>query len=133
MRIDRRHYTFIVLLAISLAGCAQQMDKATSLNLSVEEFKQKVEQDSVQLLDVRTEREVKAGMIQGAVAIDYFSPDFLERASTFDKSKPLYVYCASGVRSSKAIAKLKNQGFVMLYNLSGGFNTWKQRGYDISK
>lgn len=45
---------------------------------------------------------------------------------TKDKSKKLYLYCASGGRASMAAAKLKSSGY-SVENL-GGLSSWKNAG-----
>lgn len=59
------------------------------------------------LLDVRTKEEYKSGHVPGAVNIPL---DNLQSAK-LDKDKPLFVYCLSGARSSRACSYLKQQGF----------------------
>ena len=59
------------------------------------------------LLDVRTKEEYKTGHVPGAVNLPL---DSLNSAK-LDKSKPLFVYCLSGARSSRACSYLKDQGY----------------------
>ena len=48
--------------------------------------------------------------------------------STYDKSKPVFVYCKVGGRSSQAAAKLAELGFKEIYNLEGGIMKWEALG-----
>jgi rhodanese-related sulfurtransferase len=82
------------------------------------------------LLDVRTPEEVAAGIIPGAVNIDFTAPDFAEKIAGLDKDKTYYVYCKVGGRSAKAIDKMKGTGFKSLYNLEGGYDAWVQKGFE---
>lgn len=92
------------------------------------------EEPSLQILDVRTPEEVAGGIIKGARIINIRDADFDTKvAADLDKEKPVLVYCASGVRSSSAIARMKEQGFTMLYNLDGGFSSWVQAGQSPAK
>ena len=43
----------------------------------------------------------------------------------FDKDEPLYIYCRSGNRSSKAAAQLTEAGFKKIIDLKGGYKAWK--------
>lgn len=49
------------------------------------------------------------------------------------KDKPVIVYCATGNRSSAAVATLKKHGFSNVVNLSGGFAAWQQAGLPVQK
>jgi rhodanese-related sulfurtransferase len=49
------------------------------------------------------------------------------------KDKPIIVCCASGMRSNKACAELKKQGFEKLFNLNGGIDAWVGAGYPVKK
>ena len=102
-------------------------------NLDVDAFKEMLEDGRGTILDVRTKKEVNNGTISGAVHIDYFSSDFIEEVSHLDKSKPVYIYCASGGRSGGAMEKMKNLGFTEIYNLNGGMGAWESSGYPIVK
>lgn len=92
-------------------------------NLNTREFltKFKTTPDAV-LLDVRTPGEVAAGKVEGAVNIDFFSPQFAAKAGKLDKNKTYFIYCRSGNRSANACKVMHNMGFTKLYNLAGGVN-----------
>jgi rhodanese-related sulfurtransferase len=92
------------------------------------------EEPELQLLDVRTPAEVAGGIIKGAKVINIKDADFLTKAAAqLDKTKPILVYCASGKRSSSAIAQMKDNGFTMLYNLDGGITAWVAEGQEVVK
>lgn len=81
---------------------------------------------NVQLLDVRTPKEIAQGFIKTASFINYFDEDFAIKAiDTLDKNKPVYLYCRTGNRSSKAVKILEEKGF-KAYNVLGGYNQWKK-------
>lgn len=63
-------------------------------------------QDAV-LLDVRTKEEYQGGHVPGSINIPL---DRLPSAK-LEKSKPLFVYCQSGARSSQASSYLDGKGF----------------------
>ena len=74
--------------------------------------------DSSMLVDLRTEEEVRGGMIEGAVNIPLDSlRDSLDK---LDRSKTIYVYCRSGQRSYIGYRILKGHGF-RAKSLSGGY------------
>ena len=98
-----------------------------TVNLDADAFEKKLSEDgSVQLVDVRTADEFKAGHLVAAVPIDWFSKSFLDEAlNTLDKERPVLVYCRSGRRSAAAAAKLSKAGF-KVYNLEGGYLAWTE-------
>jgi len=49
------------------------------------------------------------------------------------KGKPVIVYCASGNRSSTAVAALRKAGFTQAVNLRGGLAAWQQAGLPVQK
>ncbi|MEY8021071.1 rhodanese-like domain-containing protein [Muriicola sp. SD30] len=94
--------------------------------LEVDAYKKAVNNNDVQLVDVRTPREFKGGHIARALNIDYFNSwAFKEGFEKLDKSKPVYLYCRSGNRSLKAANKLVKMGFEKVYDLKGGILKWK--------
>ncbi|TXE16705.1 rhodanese-like domain-containing protein [Psychroserpens burtonensis] len=99
--------------------------------VSAEEMQELLELEDIQLVDVRTLEEYKTGFIEQAQNIDYTSPTFEEDLVKLDKSKPIMVYCKSGIRSGKCSKKLKEAGFIKVYDLEGGITQWKFSGYEI--
>lgn len=87
----------------------------------------------LQVIDVRTPREVAQGMIPGAVHINIQDTDFLERMEQLDKSKPVVLYCAAGGRSARASKLIDNKGFTAIYDLTGGFSLWVAEGRPVEK
>ncbi|MGI6425804.1 MAG: FAD-dependent oxidoreductase [Tepidanaerobacteraceae bacterium] len=84
------------------------------------------------LLDVRTPIEFNADHISGAVNIEL--DELRDRINEIKVSKdtPIYVNCHSGLRSYIAIRILKGHGFKKLYNLSGGYLTYKGAKYTVT-
>src|SRR5688572_23661443 len=132
--------TRLALMALVILGCSpadkkeNTADTSEVVSLEAKDFKQSLEAnpDAV-ILDVRTPPEVAEGVIPGAINIDYNAPDFSEKISALDKSKQYYVYCMGGVRSSKALDKMKAEGFTRVINLDGGFKSWVNNGYETEK
>ena len=81
---------------------------------------------NLQLVDVRNPGEVTAGMIPGARHI----PLARLRASLLDLdlSVPTVTYCAGGYRSIAASSLLREQGFVDVSDLVGGYSGWTSAG-----
>jgi len=85
------------------------------------------------VLDVRTEKEFKAGHIPGAVHIDVNAPDFEKQVGKLGTNKTFLVHCASGVRSRRACGRLDAAGFQNLIDLAPGFNGWEKAGQPVAK
>jgi rhodanese-related sulfurtransferase len=101
-----------------------ESDNITVLNS--EEFKSAISKSKVQLVDVRTAREYNSGHIQKAVNIDFFNRSaFIEAFEKLNKQQPIYIYCQSGVRSRKASKRLAQMGFESIYDLKGGYMSWR--------
>ena len=81
-------------------------------------------EDSLQLVDVRTNEEYIVSHLKGAQNICIESHDFDKMIKLLDKNKPVYVYCKKGAQSAKAAEKLKKLGFTKVYDLDGGINSW---------
>lgn len=120
-------FRFLPLLALGFTACAL----ASNSPQRVEPAKAKtlIAEKKVQILDVRTEEEWNDRHIEGATRIEIGSEDFAETVTaSFDKSKPILVYCRSGRRSARASGQLKDLGFTMIYDLKGGIKAWTRAG-----
>jgi thioredoxin 1 len=115
---------FLTGLVLLVTSCRGQVG-GVNQTISPDDFQKKLaESKQAQLLDVRTPTEYEEGYIEGAINIDWRSADFAEKAAKLDKSKPVLVYCLGGGRSAAAAAKLREMGFVEVYNLDGGYMKW---------
>ncbi len=99
------------------------------ITLTAQDFAAK--SSSGTILDVRTAGEVAQGKIEGAQIIDFYSPDFLDQVSQISKDQEVYLYCAVGARSEEAARMLLQQGYIKVYNLQGGIQSWSQEGLPV--
>jgi len=106
-----------------------QTEKATVNDIDVDGYKKLIKEKPGIVLDVRTPGELTSGIVEGAVTIDIFDADFATKASKLDKTKPIYVYCKVGGRSSKAAKHLVGLGYTQVFNVVGGMDGWKSKGY----
>jgi NADPH-dependent 2,4-dienoyl-CoA reductase/sulfur reductase-like enzyme/rhodanese-related sulfurtransferase len=83
------------------------------------------------LLDVRTPSEVAAGIVPGSVHIPV--DELRRRLEEIPDGRPLVVYCATGLRSYIACRILKAHGWNQVYNLSGGWRTYRTATAECSK
>ena len=94
-------------------------------DVKVAEFEKLANSGKGTVLDVRTSKEYAEGHLNGSLNINYFDKDFKDQVGKLDRAKPVYVYCHSGGRSSNAMTIMKSNGFVTVYNLTGGYAAWK--------
>ncbi len=101
----------------------------TGGSISVAAFEQKMKTPGIQILDVRTAGEYQGGHFNNALQANWLDQkEFADRVQHIDKTKPVLVYCASGVRSEEAMNWMKQNGFVDVSNLRGGTSAWRMEG-----
>ena len=98
-------------------GVIQKINKAT--------VEQEVIGKDVQWIDVRTPKEYALGHIDDALNFNVNGASFSKQIEVLDKSKPVYLYCKMGGRSTRAAQLLKKEGFSEIYNYTGGYDEWK--------
>jgi len=116
----------------SLGKLLQQYNTRSIPYISVEELRMMQMNDSVNILDAREQNEFNVSHIASAVFIgfnDFSSEDTI--LNTFDKNKPIIVYCSLGIRSEEIGEKLIKAGFIHVENLYGGIFEWKNKGYPV--
>ncbi len=117
----------IALLAILFNSCSSgQTNSTTKANLSAIEFAEKLkETPSATIIDVRTLDEFSKGHLANANNYDWNGNEFDKQIAPLDKSKPVFIYCLSGGRSSSAASKMRSDGFKTVYELDGGIMKWR--------
>ena len=112
-----KYLSFAVAIILSL-NASSQVVKAS-------EFQKEISAAPAQVLDVRTPAEFKNAHLKNSLQADWNNQnEFKERVQYLDKSKPVYVYCAAGVRSSAAAKWMRANGFKSVLELDGGINAW---------
>jgi adenylyltransferase/sulfurtransferase len=77
----------------------------------------------LQIIDVREPYEFEIAKIPNTKLIPL--GEIVKRANEIDSDKTIVVHCKGGVRSAKAIAALKENGYAgKLFNLKGGITAW---------
>lgn len=118
----------LLVLSFLFISCQGQSSKSVQ-TIDVKSFSEKLKStENPQLLDVRTPEEYSTEHIGNAINVNWNGADFDSQASTYDKSKPIFVYCKVGGRSAQAAAKLAELGFNEVYNLEGGIMKWNASG-----
>ena len=75
--------------------------------------------DEPLVIDVRSLEEVKTGIIQDAIHIEWTQIDKEITKIDLTKNQPIYLYCRSGNRSGKATVILEKIGFTNVINAGG--------------
>ncbi|HSP87416.1 MAG TPA: rhodanese-like domain-containing protein [Ignavibacteriaceae bacterium] len=109
MKIIKNILPFILFL-FSLQSCAQN---DPSKMITQDEFKEKLKDSSIVVLDVRTDEEVKGSLPKIKSAIHIPVQQLGERFNELEKykDKEIIIVCRTQNRSSKATAFLNEKGF----------------------
>jgi molybdopterin/thiamine biosynthesis adenylyltransferase/rhodanese-related sulfurtransferase len=84
--------------------------------------------EALQVLDVREPDEFEQGALAGAIHIPRGHLEAQIETRIVDKSAPVVVYCAGGVRSAFAAKTLQELGYSNVVSMAGGFGKWKDEG-----
>lgn len=118
-----KHMEFIILALVLLiaVGVFRFFRQRTYLKtLTEEQFRTGYRK--AQLIDVREPQEFKKGHILGARNIPL--TQMRQRLIELRKDKPVYLYCQSGSRSTRAAQLLHKKGYENINQLKGGFKKW---------
>ena len=86
---------------------------------------------NVIVVDIRTPEEYAAGIIEGAVNIDFYETDFASQLDALDKDTHYVVYCRSGNRSGQAMGTFADLGFTEVTEVDGGIVDWYAAGLPV--
>jgi thioredoxin len=119
--MKKKLFIIILMSAIAFGSRAQVLEPA--------EFSGKIKTlPEATLLDVRTPEEFGKEHLPKAININWKEAGFENKVANYDKTKPVMVYCLSGVRSKQAADKLRSMGFTEVYELKGGIVKWNAEG-----
>ncbi|MEY4601697.1 MAG: putative molybdopterin synthase sulfurylase MoeB [Actinomycetota bacterium] len=88
----------------------------------------KIAAGNVVVLDVREPDEFEQGALPEVVHIPRGHLEAQVETRIIDKSTPVVVYCAGGVRSAFAAKTLQELGYSNVVSMAGGFGKWKDEG-----
>lgn len=119
-----KRFLIISFLFFANTVFAQNKDKYL---LSINDFEAKL-RDNIglaQLIDVRTPEEYMRGHLKRAINLNFNDDDFEDIVKNkLDKTRPVFVYCFSGRRSTDAAVFLRDLGYKEVYDMAGGFAKW---------
>lgn len=91
--------------------------------ISMEEFKNHIGKEDVQIIDVRGEAEYNSGHIEGAVNL--FAGTLKDNLDKVETDKQVIIHCQSGDRAAIAASILRKSG-IRVKNYSAGMAEWKK-------
>ena len=123
----KRFLSIIILLTL-LVGCGAGVTQNEYQEISQDDAKRMMEEQSVIVLDVREQSEYDSGHIPDAVLLPVGTINADTAADVItSKDSVVLVYCRSGNRSKIASQALADLGYSNVYEF-GGISTWQ---YDI--
>ena len=102
-------------------------------HLDVSAWNAALQQTKGLILDVRTAGEYSRAHLAGSSLVDISDPKFVQKIEKMQKTRPVFVYCASGSRSAAAARQLQRMGFGEVYNLQPGIMAWLQAGLPVER
>ncbi len=99
--------------------------------IDLSSFTSYLENESIQIIDVRTLNEYQNGHIKG---VENIALNTLEtQLDKINKNAPVIIHCQSGTRAAIAYSILLKNGFDNILNYSGGINDWKKHNNELVK
>jgi rhodanese-related sulfurtransferase len=99
--------------------------------ISVAEAKALLDKGGFTFLDVRTEKEFRAGHIPGAKNVPRGKLEYDIGKFIPDTNTPTVVYCKTGGRSCLGTYTLVKMGYKNLKSMDGGWLAWVKEGYPV--
>lgn len=94
---------------------------------------QLINRDKAVVIDVCSAAEYAAGHVTGARNIPLDSLEQQLSQAVKNKSTPLVLVCASGIRSRRAVSIAKKLGYEKAVSLSGGMGAWRSANLPVQK
>ena len=107
------------------------MKQPILIECDVSELRNDLDAGAGALIDVREFPEFAGGRVPQAKLISL--GEIEKRAAEIDRSQTVYLMCRSGRRGAEAQKKLHALGFADVRNVRGGFEAWKNAGFEIEK
>ncbi len=109
-----------------IPGAHPQPVPAMTGELTAEELKVRIDRgDDILIVDVRNPNEWDIGRLPGSILLPL--PEIAQRFRELPRDRELVIHCKSGMRSAKAVAFLREQGYTKVLNLQGGILAWSDK------
>lgn len=148
--MNKKLFAFLALAVLFMISCRNNSDNANSNgdapqaapttatseasgpNLAPQQFADKLAaSEGAQVIDVRTTGEFANGHLANAQNINIDGDAFETEINKLDKTKPVFIYCLSGARSTSALETFQKNGFSNVYHLDGGLLAWRAAGLSM--
>ncbi len=104
-----------------------------SAGINPNEAVQLMNREKAVVVDVCSAEEFAGGHVVGAKNIPLGELEAKLSAAIKNKSTPVILVCASGMRSRRAVSVAKNLGFEKAYSLTGGMGAWRGASLPVQK
>lgn len=125
---------FVLLAGFLMTACDTTPPEGSSL-ISVQDahviLKQGTVAEPFLFLDVRSPGEFGGGHVPGAKNIPI--QVLADRLAEVPKEVKVFVYCESGVRSTKATKLLVEAGFTNIVNMKASMRGWRNAGFETAR
>lgn len=91
-------------------------------SILIDEFEQKVKNETMNVVDVREKDEWESGHLKDALHVPL--SDLGNQKEKLNKSQDYFIICHSGRRSAIASERLSEEGYKVT-NVLGGMSAWK--------
>ena len=110
-----------------------EYDRPQYQTLTAAEAAQLIDNISPFILDVRTPMEYATGRLENStlIPVQELQQRYTELARYKDEN--IFIYCATGNRSTVAAKILIDNGFTRIHNLRYGLFDWADNGYPVSR
>ncbi len=127
-----------LLFAVAFASGAMLMWPALSSGAGVgglnpNEVVQLINREKAAVVDVGSSEEFAAGHVVGAKNLPLDDLESKLPGAVKNKSVPLVLICASGMRSRRAVAIAKKLGYENARSLAGGMGAWRTANLPVEK
>jgi len=99
--------------------------------MPVTELHQRMQQNDLTVLDVRSDQEFLSGAVPKATHI--FLPHLEENLERLDRPQTIATYCGSGYRASIAASLLQQHGFESIINIPGSWSAWRSADLPVEQ
>ena len=117
--MKKRFLSFLLCLFVSINAHSQTLSDERHVEEGVNGYSELNVEKELVYIDVRTWVEHKINHIDGDPRIHISGLVKGVEKQFPDKSTPIRLYCAKGVRSGRGVAKLKEAGYLDVQNVGG--------------
>jgi rhodanese-related sulfurtransferase len=127
-----------ILIAVAFAAGAMLVFPAVTAgggagSLNPAQVVQLMNREKAVVVDVCEPEEFAAGHVVGAKNVPVGQLEAKLPGLVKNKATPVVLVCASGARSSRALATAKKLGFENIHTLSGGMGAWRSASLPVEK